>query len=164
MNIRRLKKSDAQQFRELRLEFVEKYPVSFGMGIMDENSQPLDFFENRIVTNFLLGAFEGDEIFGVIAFSQGKSSKEKHKGCIWSFGVKASSQGQGVGRRLLYYMLAEIKRSFVDVERVTLKVEATNHPAYNLYASMGFQEFGLEKKAVKIGDEYYDEIYMEKIL
>jgi RimJ/RimL family protein N-acetyltransferase len=45
-----------------------------------------------------------------------------------------------------------------------LAVNATNIPARNLYLAMGFEPFGREPRALKIGDRYFDEDYMALFL
>jgi RimJ/RimL family protein N-acetyltransferase len=47
---------------------------------------------------------------------------------------------------------------------VQLTVVAGNETARRLYAGLGFEEYGLEKKALKLGDRYFDEILMAKDL
>jgi RimJ/RimL family protein N-acetyltransferase len=41
-----------------------------------------------------------------------------------------------------------------------LSVVRENRPARRLYESAGFLEFGVETKASKYGDKYYDEALM----
>jgi ribosomal protein S18 acetylase RimI-like enzyme len=43
---------------------------------------------------------------------------------------------------------------------VQLSVVKENRPARRLYESAGFLEFGMEPKASKLGDKYYDEAHM----
>jgi RimJ/RimL family protein N-acetyltransferase len=46
------------------------------------------------------------------------------------------------------------------VEQVCLTVVASNVAARRLYSAAGFEEYGLERRALKVGDEYYDEVLM----
>jgi RimJ/RimL family protein N-acetyltransferase len=46
------------------------------------------------------------------------------------------------------------------VERVCLTVVASNVAARRLYSAAGFEEYGLERRALKVGSEYYDEVLM----
>jgi len=45
-----------------------------------------------------------------------------------------------------------------------LSVVSENEQARRLYASLGFVEYGLEKKALKQDGRYYDEVHMAKEL
>ena len=71
--------------------------------------------------------------------------------------VRPSSRNLGVGRRLLSAVL-DVARE--NVELIQLSVVKDNGPARRLYESVGFLEFGVEPKASKYGDKYYDEALM----
>ena len=71
--------------------------------------------------------------------------------------VRPVSRNLGVGRLLLSAVL-DIARE--NVELIQLSVVKENWPARRLYESVGFLEFGLEVKASKYGDQYYDEAHM----
>jgi len=47
---------------------------------------------------------------------------------------------------------------------VQLAVVSENEAARRLYAAMGFVEYGHEKRALKQGGRYYDEVLMVKFL
>jgi RimJ/RimL family protein N-acetyltransferase len=46
------------------------------------------------------------------------------------------------------------------VEDVRLTVVASNAAAHRIYGAAGFKEYGLERRALKVGSEYYDEVLM----
>ncbi|MEA2898104.1 MAG: hypothetical protein QOJ84_3719 [Bradyrhizobium sp.] len=71
--------------------------------------------------------------------------------------VRSSSRNLGVGRLLLSAVL-DVARE--NVELIQLSVVRENRPARRLYESVGFLEFGVETKASKYGDKYYDEALM----
>jgi hypothetical protein len=43
---------------------------------------------------------------------------------------------------------------------VNLTVSSRQVPAKILYRSLGFETFGVEHEALKIGDQYFDDEYM----
>jgi RimJ/RimL family protein N-acetyltransferase len=45
-----------------------------------------------------------------------------------------------------------------------LTVVASNVAARRLYSAAGFEEYGLERRALKVGSEYYDEVLMALLL
>jgi RimJ/RimL family protein N-acetyltransferase len=51
-------------------------------------------------------------------------------------------------------------RAWPGVEQVQLAVMTANAPARALYVSAGFEVFGLERRALKVGDRYVDEEHM----
>jgi ribosomal protein S18 acetylase RimI-like enzyme len=71
--------------------------------------------------------------------------------------VRSSLRNLGVGRLLLNAVL-EVARQ--NVELIQLSVVRENRPARRLYESAGFLDFGVETKASKYGDKYYDEVLM----
>lgn len=47
-----------------------------------------------------------------------------------------------------------------EVEEVRLAVVASNTAAVRLYARLGFRRYGLEPRALRVGDRYHDELLM----
>ena len=60
--------------------------------------------------------------------------------------------------RLLLCAVLDVARE--SVELIQLSVVTERRPARRLYDSAGFVEFGIELKAAKHGDKYYDEAHM----
>ena len=84
-----------------------------------------------------------------------------HKGHLVGMYVRGEARRSGVGRRLVEAII-ETARGHVEV--IQLTVVAGNETARRLYAGLGFEEYGHEKKALKSGDRYFDEILMAKDL
>ena len=59
-------------------------------------------------------------------------------------------------------MLEAIARASAipDLEQLVLSVVTSNETARNLYLTMGFQSYGLERQALKLGDRFLDEELM----
>jgi ribosomal protein S18 acetylase RimI-like enzyme len=53
----------------------------------------------------------------------------------------------------------ERSQAIEGIEQVLLSVAATQTAATGLYRSLGFQLYGLEPRALKIGDRFIDEEY-----
>jgi RimJ/RimL family protein N-acetyltransferase len=51
-----------------------------------------------------------------------------------------------------------------QVEQVMLSVITENERARHFYEKMGFEPYGLERRALRIGDRYYDEEFRVKYL
>ena len=51
-----------------------------------------------------------------------------------------------------------------QVEQVVLSVISENERASRFYEKMGFELYGLEKRALHIGDRYYDEEFRVRFL
>jgi ribosomal protein S18 acetylase RimI-like enzyme len=159
--IRPLTAADGSLFREIRLEALRSNPEAFGSTFEMESVQNLDFFSARLRTSEMLGAFDGTEIVGMAGLLVRTGQKEAHKGLLVSMYVRPQARRRGVGRRLAEAVI-DIARQ--RIELLQLAVVKGNESARQLYANLGFLEYGYEKKALKQDGRYYDEILMAKDL
>jgi len=74
--------------------------------------------------------------------------------------VRPQARNRGVGRRLVEAVMEVARRR--GVELLQLAVVSDNEPARRLYARLGFVEYGIEKKSLKQGGRYTDEVLMVK--
>ncbi|UFZ03427.1 GNAT family N-acetyltransferase [Bradyrhizobium ontarionense] len=155
--IRRLGADDAASFKALRLEALKATPELFGSTFELEDKLDLAWFADRLEDAHVIGAFRDGELVGIVGFSIQQGPKKAHKGRLWGMYVRPDSRNLGVGRLLVDALLAVARER---VELVQLTVVSDNRPARRLYETVGFLEFGLEPKASKYGDRYYDEAHM----
>jgi len=159
--IRRLEKSDAALFRDIRLEALQKNPEAFGSTFEKENAEPLSWFEARLGLADIFGAFVDGTLAGMAGYSAQENSKQAHKGLLWTMYVRATARSTGLGRKLVAAVLDHARGR---VEMVQLTVVSENEAARRLYSAMGFVEYGYEKKALKHNGRYYDEVLMVNFL
>jgi RimJ/RimL family protein N-acetyltransferase len=148
---------DATLFRDIRLEALSANPEAFGSSYETEAAQPLNLFSARLADSSVLGAFRAAELVGIAALAIQQGQKKAHKGIIWGMYVRSDARQAGTGRRLMKAII-EIARH--RVELVQLTVVRDNERARRLYASLGFQEYGMEWHSLKHDGRYYDEILM----
>ena len=67
--------------------------------------------------------------------------------------------GRGIGRRLLRAAVARCL-DWRGVEQIQLSVTGGNQRAQRLYSAMGFERYGLEKNALKLGAHHLDKEHM----
>ncbi|MDP2589251.1 GNAT family N-acetyltransferase [Vibrio splendidus] len=84
-----------------------------------------------------------------------------HVGIIGTY-VDANSRGQGVAKQLFDYTFKAAKAK--GYEKLFAYVRADNERALAVYIKQGFEIVGTAKKHGKIGDQYFDEILIEKFL
>lgn len=161
LEIRALTEADAESYRALRLEALERDPRAFGRSLNEFRLETLESIRARLVADgaVTLGAFDDQELVGMASLVRQSGEKLRHKANIFGVYVTERARGRGIARVLLTDLL-EWARSSVDLEQVQISVSVTQHAARGLYASLGFALYGLEPRALKIGEEYVDEEHM----
>src|SRR5690348_7807104 len=145
--VRRMRPDEAASFREIRLEALKSAPEAFGASFDVENAKPLEWFAERLSSLELYAAYRGTELLGIAGFGIHPGPKREHKGFLWSMYVRSQARGAGVGRRLVE---AVIERARQSVEILQLTVTSNNQPALRLYAALGFVEYGVERRGLKV--------------
>jgi len=161
LNIRQLSPADFAAFWPVRLLALQESPQAFGAAYEESLALPEHEAIGRLSPKdggFVLGAF-GSDLLGIAGLARHSGAKVRHKGYIWGVYVVPSARGTGVARRLMEQLLEQC-RTIDGLEEVTLSVVTSNASAKRLYQSLGFAVYGLEKRALKIDGEYFDEELM----
>ena len=162
MEIRQLNSNDTGAYFSIRLEGLKNNPEAFASTYEEEKSQSADKYKTRFEkaqNSFTYGAYEGSEIVGVITLVREQLIKLRHRANIVAMYVKPEKRGNGIGKALMERVI-EKARSLSGIEQLYLMVVTENQSARKLYQSMGFEVYGIERKALKYGDTYYDEEQM----
>ncbi len=164
MEIQPLTEADAAAFWAVRLRAVREHPEAFGWSFDELRDTPPEtvtsnFHSDWVVGGFMLGAFEGGRIVGTLGLRRSQPEKQRHKGTIRPVYVAPEVRGRGVAASLLAEAIRRA-RELPDLEVLELSVGVTNDRARRLYAAFGFEEYGVEQWALKVGDRYVDEVLM----
>jgi len=165
LDIRPLTEADAAIWRELRLRMLREHPDVFGSSYEEAAAWPLERFAQRLreahsaPDSFLLGAFAEGRLVGSCGLARESGLKDRHKAFIWGVYAAPEARGRGVGRALMDEAIRRAKAT-EGLEQLILAVAAQNDAARGLYAALGFETYGREPRALKLGDRYVDEDLM----
>jgi len=171
MRIQALTEEYTEQFRGLRLQALRDTPEAFGSSYEEESQlsatqfiQKFAALRTAIIDNFILGAFdESNRLVGVVGLYPEPKKKTQHKANVVGMYVAPEARNQSVGRLLLEELIARASR-LERIRKLNLAVVSTNIAAKRLYLSLGFQVYGVERDALKVGDTFYDEDLMALML
>ena len=166
MSIRILGYKDATQYKDLRLQAINDSPTSFCSSYEQEEIYTLQETEHNIrpqTDQFTLGAFDGQQLIGMVTFKRETNAKLNHKGRVMEMYVSPDMRNKGIGRAMLEELLRLLKES-EGLEQLYLSVESTNIQVLELCKSLEFNQYATEKRAIKIDGNYYDELWMVKNL
>ena len=166
LRIRAFTEDDAGDFQRLRLRALKEHPDAFGSSYEAESALPLETVAERMRRTaespdaFTLGAYRDGKLVGMVGFYRDAwGDKVRHKGHVWGMYVASERQGEGVGRALMRELLSRAGR-LDGLEQVHLCVVARNEAARGLYASLGFETYGVEPNALIVDGERFDEAHM----
>ena len=165
ITIRPLTPQDAAQYRQLRLRMLRAHPSAFTSSFEEERAKALDWSQRRLAPraerphDFFLGAFEGDELVGMVGVEGRYRLKERHNASVVGMYVAPQLNGQGIGLGLMHALLKRA-RALEGLEQLDLTVTAGNDPAQDIYARCGFTVVGTLPRAIKVGVQYYAKVQM----
>jgi ribosomal protein S18 acetylase RimI-like enzyme len=161
LQIRRLVRSDAADYRMIRLAALQQEPQAFGSTYEAEADRPLSAFAERLEGSVVLGAYADGRIVGMAGFKQREGARERHKAFVWGTYVEPGMRRRGVAAAL---MTAVLEAAAEVVEQLTLCVVEDNAQAIALYRKLGFSIYGVEPQALRSGSGYVDEVLMMRRL
>jgi RimJ/RimL family protein N-acetyltransferase len=160
--LRRLDPDDAAAYRTLRLRGLLEHPDAFTSSHAEESERPLAVTERRIAADspdWVFGAFVDGGLAGVVGLAREPRTKNRHKAGVFGMYVAPDHARHGIGAALLRHAI-EAARSVPGLEQLVLTVTETNVAARELYEKFGFRSFGIEPRAIRVNDVYYDKNHM----
>lgn len=163
VEIRLLGPDDAAAYWDFRLEALEREPEAFSTSAEDHRSTTVADAAALLSSDpdcvFVVGAFAEGRLVGTVRFHRERGAKLRHKAWVLGVYVTEAARGAGIARRLMQELMARAAAT-PGIEQLVLAVGTTRAAAARLYRTLGFQPFGLERNALKIGDRYLEEEFM----
>ena len=161
LDIRLLHAADAAAFKKLRLQAINDSPSAIWPTYEEEASRTIEEVQARILTTdtqSVVGAFIDEELVGIAGLRREALAQVRHKATLWGVFISPDYRRAGLARRLFAHVVSHARKQ--GVLQIHLCVNADNARARHLYRSLGFSPFGLEPRAMRIGDSYFDEEHM----
>jgi len=158
--VRQLVPSDAEAFRALHLEALEKYPAAFAMAYEEECDLPLTEFQTRLDRLIVFGGFVDGALAGIATLQRQPLLKRRHMAMVWGMYVQDALRGSGLAAVIFQ---AVIDRAEREVDQLELYVAAGNERASQFYKRFGFEPYGVMRRSLRVSGVDYDAEMMVRI-
>ncbi|MEP6572793.1 MAG: GNAT family protein [Gemmatimonadota bacterium] len=156
--LRRLLPADAALYHAVRLEGISRHPNQFRIAVEDEAGLPIERVAERLASAWVVGGFAGATLEGIGGISRFDGAKLRHKALLFGMYVREGARGTGLSGAIVEALLTEAR--VMGVDQVILTLAADNTRARRLYERWGFEQYGIEPRAIKVGSDYFDEALM----
>lgn len=163
MEIRAMEEQDAQAFIDFYNKLAEEtdYIVISKEEVTEKTDKIINHIkkENKYKKVFL--AIDDDKIVGFIGIKRVHFARLRHIAKVM-IGVLSDYRKQGIGKKLMSFIEDWAKEN--DIKRLEATVIEENDSAVEFFEEMDFEKEGTRENSVKIDGEYYDELFMAKII
>ncbi|MEZ5402122.1 MAG: GNAT family N-acetyltransferase [Bryobacteraceae bacterium] len=162
VTIRQLSSVDAENYWRFRLEALLDSPLAFASDAEQHRTDGVALTAERLghPRNWTLGAFVDGQLAGTMTMLIETRVKTAHKAMLVGVYVAPGHRGTGLARELLEATIARA-RATPPIGQVLLAVTVADPPrARRFYERAGFRTYGVEPRALRIGDEYVDQEMM----
>src|SRR5438045_8565777 len=159
MLIRSLTATDAARYQPLRLRALREHPEAFASTFEEVQQLSLETVAKRLqqssAERYTLGAFEEEELRGLLHFHRWEGLKIRHRASIGGMYVPPEYRGRGIGKTLLLEALTRA-RTLRGLEDLILAVTVGNERARGLYLAVGLREETRAPRSVRNGRVSFD--------
>lgn len=159
ITIEKLDEDHWRDYRDLRLEALQKEPLAYSSSYEEEKVQPEKFWRERI-KNCLFVMADGKPV-GMAGVARNTHVKTSHYAEMFGVYLREGYRGNGTGKQLIEAALQEIQ-SFKGVKIIHVGVNPTQKAAKHLYSKYGFKTVAHFTDYMLVDGKYYDALIMEK--
>jgi ribosomal protein S18 acetylase RimI-like enzyme len=156
--IRPIGRDEAGAWRALRLEALTNHPEAFAASAPEFAALDLQSVAERIPTpngdDVLFGVYAEGVLCGSVGFFRETGLKLRHRGTMWGVYLRPELRGRGIAEAMIDRVVAHAAER---VEILKCVVNPENSAARTLYLGRGFRPYGLEPRALRVGDRDYDD-------
>lgn len=158
--IRKMTEEDWQDYRDIRLESLEKEPIAFVTRYEEANWWDESVWKARVVRPSIFGVRYEEKIIGMVWYFRWISFEYRHNIAIWWMYLAKKYRWTWVAQQLFDVLLEHIKHE-KDVKKYSLVIVLEQEDAYHFYIKNGFEVVGKLKEHLYRHNRYYDEVMME---
>jgi RimJ/RimL family protein N-acetyltransferase len=155
--VRRLNGSDAQAYRELRLEGLKLSPAAFGASLDEELERPAGEWGERLERGYVYGLFEAGALVGTAGFFAETMRNTAHRGRLFGVYLTPSARGRGGSDQLIAAVIAEARNHVLQLH---LAVTNSNDSARRLYERHGFETYAIDPRGLRVDGVFHDDCLM----
>ena len=152
--VRLLGLADAAAYQALRLDALARHPSAFRASFDEEAGQTLDEFAARLAADAIFGGFCDGALCGLAGLEIPQARHKRHKGTLFGVYVCPDRRRAGLGTALVAAVIGHARGR---VDQLHAAVVTIADPARALYRKLGFVPYGLEPRALKVGDQCLDQ-------
>ena len=158
ITVRPFRPDEATALAAIRLQALGNSPPAFAERLDVAEAMDGEDFSEALAAGSVWGVFADNDCVGMAGLDRFVGANVEHKATVWGVYLSPLVRGQGAGEALFGAIIAHARG--VGVTVLELGVGDFNTAAQRLYARMGFEPFGLERRAVKLRERYIDEVLM----
>ena len=168
LTIRLLTHADLPAYKAQRDTGLLDDPEAFTSDFDTASALPPATYATRLGQppddHFIIGAFDaGGAMLGAVVCEREARLKKRHEAELVGMIIAPAMRQRGIGKALLKEF-DTLVRKLPGLEQVVLSVTADHAAAVKLYEGAGFVRYGLQPRAIKIGEQYHDKALMLKQL
>ncbi|MCB0739128.1 MAG: GNAT family N-acetyltransferase [Bacteroidetes bacterium] len=163
LNIRHANIYDAEGINNCTLrnlaesDYLLTSPSEFHPSVSDTENW-IQFHIDKPNSSIMIASHDNQVI--AVQNITGKQTKKVNHTADFGLAILPEYRGQGVGKKMVEFAISWAKENN-NLKMLTLEVFSANKPAFHLYKSFGFEQYGFLPKAFFQDGKYLDNVLMK---